>query len=366
MTTPPAGPAPAAAPPAGGAGGALLRRVLSWTGVVLVCFGVVASTLAVWVHRVVLNSDAFVATVRPVLRDPAVSAALGDAAASAAVEVLGVQQRLADGLPGASSFVAAPLTAAVTGAIERAIGGALAGESFQRAWEAALRSAHARTVAVLRGDSRAVGPGEDDALVLDVTVLVGAVLRDLQRSMPGLIPAGVSLPEPGGETPAQGRARLAAALGRPLPPDFGQIVLARGPAVARAQRGVRLLDAGALGLPLATLLLGALTVWLAPDRRRAAAAIGLGSAGALLAMAVAARLGGPPLLAGAAQGPLGLALGVAALGALLDSFSAVAAPVVFAGAALALAALFAARRRGSGGSAPAGGRGAAPPGSPPL
>jgi hypothetical protein len=345
MTTPPAGPAPAAAPAAGGAGGAPVRRVLSWIGVVLVCFGVVASTLAVWVHRVVLNSDAFVATVRPVLRDPAVSAALGDAAASAAVEALGVQQRLADGLPGASSFVAAPLTAAVTGAIERAIGGALAGESSQRAREDALRTAHARTVAVLRGDSRAVGL-DDDALVLDVTVLVGAVLRDLQRSTPGLIPAGVSLPEPGGETPEQGRARLAAALGRPLPPGFGQIVLAGGPVVASAQRGVRLLDAGALGLPLATLLLGALTVWLAPDRRRAAAAIGLGSAGALLAMAVAARLSGPPLLAGAAQGPLGLALGVAVLGALLDSFSAVAALVVFAGAGLALAALFAGPRRG--------------------
>src|SRR5262245_62127272 len=162
MTTLPAGPAapatPPAAPPAGGAGPSTARRVSSWIAVVLACLGVVASTLAVWVHLVVLNTDVFVATVRPVLRDPAVSAALGgDAAAGAAVEALDVQQRLTDGLPGASRFVAAPLTAAITGAVERGIDSALSSEAFQRAWETTLRGAHARAVAVLRGEAPAVG-----------------------------------------------------------------------------------------------------------------------------------------------------------------------------------------------------------------
>jgi hypothetical protein len=306
---------------------------------------VVVSTLAVWVHLVVLNTDAFVATVRPVLRDPAVSAALGDAAAGAAVEALGIQQRLADGLPGPAGFVAAPLTAAVTGAVERGINGALSSPAFQTAWETTLRATHARALALLRGDSRTASL-DDDALVLDVTALVGAALRDLQRSMPGLIPAGVSLPDPGSESAEQRRARLSAALGRPLPAGFGQIVLVRGPAVAGVQRAVRALDAVTVALPLATLVLGALTVWFAPRRRRALAAIGLGSAGALLVVIVAARLLGPPLLEGAVQGPLALTLGLAVLSALLASLGVVAAVVVLAGAVLAAGALLTGRLGG--------------------
>src|SRR4051812_44306327 len=171
MTTPPPQTAaPGGPPPADGAGASTAstasttRRVLSWIGVVLVCAGVVVSTLAVWVHLVVLNTDAFVATVRPVLRDPAVSAALGDAAAGAAVEALGVQQRLADGLPGAAGFVAAPLTAAVTGVVERGINGALSSPAFQTAWETTLRAVHARALALLRGDAPAASL-DGDALV---------------------------------------------------------------------------------------------------------------------------------------------------------------------------------------------------------
>ena len=341
-TAPPT--SPPSPPPAGGAGPSTARRVLSWIGVVLVCAGVVASTLAVWVHLVVLNTDAFVATVRPVLSDPAVGAALGDAAAGAAVEALGVQQRLADGLPGAAGFVAAPLTAAVSGAVERGIDRVLSSPAFQNAWEITLRATHARAVALLRGDTTVAGL-DGDALVLDSSALVGAALREVQRSMPGLIPAGVALPDPGSETAEQRRARLSAALGRPLPAGFGQIVLVRGPAVAGAQQAVRWLDGVALALPVATLILGALTVWLAPRRLPAVAAIGLGSAGALLVMLVAGRLLGPPLVAGAAQGPLGQALGPAVLSALLGSLSAVAAVVVIAGAALGAGALVAEHRR---------------------
>src|SRR5690606_33084656 len=59
-------------------GGRVVRRWVATVLVVVTTLLVVASTVAVWAHRTVLDTDDFMDAVTPVLDDPAFYAALAD------------------------------------------------------------------------------------------------------------------------------------------------------------------------------------------------------------------------------------------------------------------------------------------------
>jgi hypothetical protein len=70
------------------------------------------------------------------------------------------------------------------------------------------------------------------------------------------------------EPPQQAVNKLSKALGVPLPGNFGEIKLVRSSDLATVRRGVKAFDGLTLVLPLVTIALIALSLWLSVNRRR--------------------------------------------------------------------------------------------------
>jgi hypothetical protein len=170
------------------------------------------------------------------------------------------------------------------------------------------------------------------------------------------------------EVPQQQVAKLSKALGVPLPASFGEITLVRSSDLAAVRRGVKAFDGLTLILPLVTIALIALCLWLSVNRRRTVLQLAVGVS---LLMIVERRvvLHEQSVLAGAAHNPQ---LASIVLGDLLHGFFVLTAWVL--GVALAVlviavlagpyrwaAALRSSARRAwrSIGRAPGGGRGGA-------
>ena len=82
--------------------------------------------------------------------------------------------------------------------------------------------------------------------------------------------------------PAEARARLSEALGRPLPDNFAEVTIMQSDQFVTAQRTVQLLDALVIILPILTLLFLIAAISVSPKRRRTILQIGLGLAISML------------------------------------------------------------------------------------
>jgi hypothetical protein len=242
-----------------------------WLSVVLVILtsvGVLASTLVIWVEATMLDTDRFVAMVAPLGSDPRVIESVSQYAADQVVTALDIQNRTANALPIDGRFLTGPLERVVHDFVQTRTADFLTSDQGQALWQAQLRRAHAGVVALLRGQTSTIGSA-NGALTIDLLPVLAAILSRLQQAAPGLIPFGATIPDlSAAQNPAQARQQLAQALGVQLAPDFGVITLAQSDTLKTAQHVVSLLDALQVVLPLVTLALAILTLWLAADRRR--------------------------------------------------------------------------------------------------
>ena len=84
---------------------------------------------------------------------------------------------------------------------------------------------------------------------------------------------------------------LSSALGRPLPPDFGQITVFQSDDLAAAQDAVSLFDKLTYALIIFSLLMIAITVALSVDRRRTAVQLAVGTiVGVLIARLIIRKI----------------------------------------------------------------------------
>jgi uncharacterized membrane protein YedE/YeeE len=90
-------------------------------------------------------------------------------------------------------------------------------------------------------------------------------------------------------TPDQARARLSAALHRPLPNDFGVVVVLDSKQLSALQDAVQLFQRLVVLLVILAVVLIAVTVLVAPDRRRIVVTLGLASAIVLVAFRAITR-----------------------------------------------------------------------------
>jgi len=248
------------------------RRTLpAWLSLILViltCIGVLASTMVIWVEATMLNTDRFVALVAPLGSDPRVIESVSRYAADQVVTALDIQNRTANALPLDGRFLTGPLERTIHDFVQTRTADFLASDQGQALWRAQVRRVHAGVVALLRGQTSTLGSA-NGALTVDLLPILAAMLSRLQQAAPGLIPFGVTIPDlSAAQAPAQARQELAQALGVSLAPDFGVITLAQSATLKTAQRVVSLLDALQVVLPLVTLALAILTLWLAADRRQ--------------------------------------------------------------------------------------------------
>jgi len=246
-----------------------IRRSVVGLLVALSCLLVLLSTTEVWAHRTLLNTPTFVGTVAPVFQDPAVASAVATRATDELFAELNVQARLKAALPPKASIAAAPVANATKSFVTGQLATVLASRQFQAIWTQALTSMHQLLVAVLRGQHTAAVSTSGGYIVLNTVPLINQALTKVSGLASGLTGKPVTLPTiTSADPPQQAVTKLSKALGVTLPSNFGQITLVKSSDLAEVQKGVKAFDRLTLVLPLVTIALIALSLWLSVNRRR--------------------------------------------------------------------------------------------------
>ncbi len=245
--------------------------------VALSCLLVLLSTTVVWSHRTLLNTGTFVGTVAPVFKDPAVDSAVAARATDKLFAELNLQARLHAALPPKASFAAVPITNATKGFVAGELTKVLASPKFQAVWTGTLTTTHRQLVAVLRGQNTAAVSTSGGYIVLNTVPAINQALKKVSGLASNLTGKHVTLPTiTSAEVPQQQVAKLSKALGVTLPSNFGQITLVRSSDLATVRRGVKAFDGLTLVLPLVTIALIALSLWLSVNRRRTVLQLAVG------------------------------------------------------------------------------------------
>jgi hypothetical protein len=240
--------------------------------IVLGCLFAPLSLVTVWVHGQVADTDRFVATMGPLIREPAVQAAITDRVtdtafgyvdvqglATNAVNALaaqGLPPRVADPLRGLTG----PLASSVRTFVHDRVGEVVAGPGVAQLWDRTIRVAHEQMNAVLSGTSDAVVVS-GGVVRLDLAPFIAAAKQQL-------VGAGLGV-----------AARI--------PEVHPTIAVTDATALERAKTAYSLLDKAATWLPWLTVVVLGLGVYLARDHRRALVGAGVGVALGMLVIAVA-------------------------------------------------------------------------------
>jgi len=277
------------------------RRIWAMALVVLAAIISVVMMVSVWAHDFLLDTDKFVATVTPVLKDPQVTRSMGELVAERAVELTDLETRLKNVLPARLDFIAAPIAGRAEGLLAKGTTRLLRSEKGYKAWETILRFSHRSIVALLTDRSKFLKI-YDDEVRLDLLPLVVAAVARLESLLPDVIATRAPLPEfSADQSPEQQRAELAEALGMPVRDDFAQITLFEGDQVKTAQQALRLFDLLAYGLIALTAILVIAAILVSPRRLHTLMHIGVAAALAVVVTRVAINQTQDTVLASAAQ-----------------------------------------------------------------
>jgi hypothetical protein len=198
-----------------------------------------------------------------------------------------------------------------------------------------LSFTHEQVVRLLRGQTDVIAV-VDGYLTLNVFPVVGAALTELQAM--GIIPAGVQLPDLSApEAPDVLAQRLETTLGVTLPPDFGTIQLMPADRLVLAQTVVRAFDLVVILLVVLSLILVAIALWLARDRRRMLIYLAIGTIIAFLIARLAIRSVENVIVGGIADGDVAGAVR-ALLDATLEDLRSLTLIILVATAIVAIAA----------------------------
>lgn len=218
------------------------------------------SALATWSRATLLDTDKYLAMVQPLASDPAVQEEISRRITDAVFEQLKVKELttqtldaiaarprvegVTQNLPVELSTFSEPISNAIYGFTEEQVNKLVASTTFQDAWVAANREAHASLVAALTGQNPDGG----------VTVTNGRVSVNLAAFIAAIKPVLVERGVPFADK---------------IPQVNASFVVLDSANLGRAQTAIRLLDLLRWVLPVVAILALLAGVALAPDRRRA-------------------------------------------------------------------------------------------------
>lgn len=160
----------------------LWRRILVAT---LLLLGFVLTPVAVLVTYAktqILDTDRYVATVKPLASNPAVQNYIADTITTNLLAQVDVKAYVADALPPRADALAGPLTSAVRGFVHEATLRVVQSSAFERLWVGANRAAHAQIVKVLTGEGGVVTVARDGAVKVDLKGVAGNVKEQLDSA----------------------------------------------------------------------------------------------------------------------------------------------------------------------------------------
>jgi class 3 adenylate cyclase len=248
--------------------------------VVATCLITVLAATSYWVHETLLDTQKYVATVKPIARDPAVTKAMSQWMSEQLLEVVNAEKIIRDALPEGGRLLAAPLASAVRTFVQDQIDKILQSSAFEKAWAVANTAAHTTAVRVLRDETGTnVVSTSNGKVVLNLLPLFNEALRQLQNASPDILGHEVTLPEiKADQIPTDARQRISDAIGVKLPGDFGEIVLFDSSQLRTAQDVVRWFDRANVALLILAPLALAFTIWVSHRRRRTVMQLGVGIA----------------------------------------------------------------------------------------
>lgn len=233
------------------------RRIGAKALLVVGCVVLLVANLTVWLRLTALDTDRFVSALRPLSTDTEVQAGLAVALTDRIVEGVDVQGRVETALPNDNPLIVATVTRLARSLILDAVTTALESDAFATVWTRALERTHRRALQVI--------DGADGSIALELTGV-------LDRADAALEGRGLDLFDQ-------------ATIDR-----VDSIVVARSDQLQTAKGLVDLLRTLAIALPIAAVVVFGLVVLLAPDRRRAAALVGVGAVVTMVVTAVALRI----------------------------------------------------------------------------
>ncbi len=253
------------------------RRHFSWrafTATVLIVLGCVlapVAVLGVWAGNEVSNTGRWVATVEPLVHDPAIQNYLTDQITNqitSRINITGtVNQAAAQlnsrGLPKISSLLnqfAPQIASSVTGFIHSTVHSAVTTQAFATAWVQVNTVAHQALVKVLSGQGGGAISTSNGQIVLNLGPLIAVAKQDL-------VAHGFKLASN-------------------IPPVTPTLALFQAKDLGKAQSLYRLIKALKIVLPILALLFIAAGVYVARGRRRALVGAGLGLVASMLVLAI--------------------------------------------------------------------------------
>ena len=218
------------------------------------------SALATFTRSTLLDTDNYLAMVQPLASDAAVQEEISRRITDAVFEQLKVKQLttqtldaiaarprvegVTQNLPVQLSTFAEPISNAIYGFTEGQVSNLVASSTFQDAWVAANREAHASLVSALTGENTGAGVSVSNG---QVSVNLAAFIAAIK---PVLVEKGVPFADR-------------------IPAVDAQFVVLQSDNLGKAQTAVRLLDLSRLALPVLAILALVAGIALAPSRRRA-------------------------------------------------------------------------------------------------
>jgi hypothetical protein len=251
------------------------RSIVATLLIVVGCLLAPLSVVAVWSSNQVTNTDRYLATVSPLIDEPAIQDAIADeitaqvfsyidveeltTQAIAALENQGLPAQLAPQL----QALAGPIANGIEGFTRTQVDRVVASDAFADAWVQANRVAHEELVAALTGEGSGSVTIENDTVSLNMAAFIETVKEQLVSS-------GFTLAER-------------------IPAVDVSFVLFQSADVTRARSAFNLLDTLGNWLPIIALILIVVGVYVAKNHRRAlvGAAVGVAVGMVVLALGLA-------------------------------------------------------------------------------
>ncbi len=258
------------------------RHRLSWRAPVAVLLIVVGcilapvSVLAVWTASQVADTNRYVANVAPLINDPAIQRALTDKITSEIVTEIDVPALTSQaaaalnqrGLPRAASLLqglSGSLASGVEGFVHGQIAKIITGPRMSAAWAQANRLAHQQIVKALSGQGPSSVSVQNGQVTLDLAPLITVAKQDLVAR--GLTAASK------------------------IPVVHKTFALFPSKDLVKAQAAYRLINGLKIVLPILTLVLLGLGVWIARGHRRALIGAALGFSASMLVLGAGLLIG---------------------------------------------------------------------------
>jgi hypothetical protein len=262
-----------------------LRRRLSGLLVVLTVISLVTTVVAVWARAVAFDTDRFVDTVAPVIGDPAVQEAISIRLTDSIMSSLQVEDRVSSALsnvgngelPISPAVLAGPITSGIRDALLKRTRQLMASDVVANIWVEALRTAHSRAVALLRGDA-SNATIEGDAVYIDLLPVVNDALSQLEQPLSDIFGRTIDIPTVTAANAEQVVTLLEQRFGVSLPDDFGRVKVFESDALPAAQAAVATADRVVFLLVALTIVLAIASLLLSTRRLRTVLWLGFGTA----------------------------------------------------------------------------------------